>query len=106
MPDFFPAQVPLWVKMLFVLAMVFGGLANAAVYAIVHQLNQRKPDCGKRYSYYLWYWQKMRAVFREYETEFPQGRKAFWYKIFFLVGALAFISWFLLSIWYVSLKPS
>jgi hypothetical protein len=105
MPDFFPPQVPIWIKLLFWLAMVLGGLSNAFVYSIVYELNRHKPE-GVKDSYYFWYPGKMSRIFREYEQQFPAGRKTTWFKVWFLIAALSFVLWFFLSFWYGSLKNS
>jgi hypothetical protein len=96
---FFPEQVPIWVKALFCFAMVFGGLSTFFAYRIMSDTNKHKP-IAERDSYFLWYPQKALRVFNEYEQRFPKGRKPFWFKICLMAGALTFMAWFFLSLWY------
>lgn len=80
-PDFFPEQVPIWVKVLAGIALAFGGVANAFVYSVVNDLNRQKPE-GRKNSYYFWYPGKMLRIFREHEQQFPASRKTTWFNFF------------------------
>jgi len=98
---FFPPVVPLWVKVLFALAIGLIALANFFFFRIVHDINSGKP-LNDRDSYVLWYPQKWSRVWTEYERRFPNGRNATYYKASLLAGVLTFFLWFFLSIWYAS----
>jgi hypothetical protein len=96
---FFPEQVPIWVKALFWVAIGIAVLGNIFGYLILNDTNRVKPQ-NKKDSLLLWYPQMAFRVFKEYEERFPDGRKAFWYKVCFATGSLTFMLWFFLSIWY------
>jgi hypothetical protein len=87
---FFPPQVPIWVKGFFLIAMLFAGAANVFGYLILIDTNEDKLK-DKKDALFLWYPQKSIRIFKEYEQKFPDGRKAFWYKVFLMIGSLSFM---------------
>ena len=92
----------MWVKALFPVSMIVAILANLVGYLILAETNKHKPD-GKKDPYFWWDLRKGLRIFNEYEQEYPDGRKASWFKICCLVATLTFVAWFFLSTYFTSL---
>ena len=96
---FFPEQVPIWVKLLFWVAIALGFSGQILGYLIVKDANRSKLNDKKFYPS-LWYPQMAFRVFNERKMLFPGSRKLILFKASFIIGSLLFVAWFYLSIFY------
>ncbi len=86
-------------------ALVCTGVISAAasqvlLYAILDDVNQRRPEDEQESYFAPWYFGKITRVISHYEREYPTGRKVFWLKVAFVAAVTAIVFWAFLATWY------